>query len=69
MKFPLTLFIPLVLVSPRANAQSGNTLPPPGQPLRTGILGGFEIIGNSLVSAQQVSCSNSSWARELAFLG
>jgi hypothetical protein len=29
-------------------------MPPPGQPLRHGIIGGFEIIGNSLVSAQQV---------------
>ncbi|KAH6906319.1 copper radical oxidase [Coprinopsis sp. MPI-PUGE-AT-0042] len=35
-------------------AQIAPTLPAPGQPQRTGIPGGFEIIGESLVSAQQL---------------
>ena len=35
-------------------AQSVPTIPPPGQPLHSGPAGTFEIIGNSLVSAQQV---------------
>uniref|UniRef100_A0A8H7Y6W4 Copper radical oxidase n=1 Tax=Psilocybe cubensis TaxID=181762 RepID=A0A8H7Y6W4_PSICU len=33
---------------------SATTLPAPGQPTRTGTIGGFELIGNSLVSAQQI---------------
>ncbi|RXW23509.1 hypothetical protein EST38_g2323 [Candolleomyces aberdarensis] len=41
----------LVAVS---NAQSATTIAPPGQPLKTGVPGGFEIIGESLVSAQQL---------------
>lgn len=35
-------------------AQSATTLPPPGQPQRTGSPGGFEVVGESLVSAQQL---------------
>lgn len=38
-----------------ASAQSATVLAEPGQPQRTGIPGGFEIIGESLVSAQMVS--------------
>ncbi|TFK19313.1 copper radical oxidase [Coprinopsis marcescibilis] len=34
--------------------QSATTLAAPGQPQRTGIPGGFEIIGESMVSAQQL---------------
>jgi len=33
---------------------SQSVLPAPGQPLHTGVPGGFEIIGDSLVSAQQL---------------
>lgn len=33
------------------------TAPPPGQPIKSGANGQFELIGNSLVSAQQVSSS------------
>lgn len=39
-------------------AQSATVLPAPGQPLQTGSLGQFEIIGESLVSAQQVRLNN-----------
>jgi hypothetical protein len=35
-------------------AQSPPTLPPPGQPAHPGVAGAFELIGNSLVSAQQL---------------
>ncbi|KAF8070115.1 glyoxal oxidase [Lyophyllum atratum] len=34
--------------------QSTATIPPPGQPSHSGVPGQFEIIGNSLVSAQQL---------------
>lgn len=37
------------------NGQSTTILPAPGQPTHQGNVGGFEIIGSSLVSAQQVS--------------
>jgi hypothetical protein len=37
------------------HAQSISTLPRPEQPIQTGAIGTFNIIGNSLVSAQQVS--------------
>ncbi|KAF8647070.1 hypothetical protein AX16_006905 [Volvariella volvacea WC 439] len=37
-----------------ARAQTASTLPPPGQPQHTGTPGAFEIIGDSLVSAQQL---------------
>ncbi|KAJ6594293.1 glyoxal oxidase [Mycena capillaripes] len=33
---------------------TATTLSPPGQPSSTGAIGGFEIVGNSLVSAQQM---------------
>ena len=50
---PWTLL--LVACVPCARAQVA-TLPPPGQPLVTNApAGGFQIVGNSLVSAQQVS--------------
>lgn len=39
-------------------AQSIAVLPAPGQPLQTGSLGQFEIVGESLVSAQQVRRTN-----------
>lgn len=42
-------------------AQIASILPAPGQPQRTGIPGGFEIIGESLVSAQQVSKYEAFW--------
>ena len=32
-------------------------IPPPGQPNNTGDVGQFQIVGNSLVSAQQVNSS------------
>jgi hypothetical protein len=35
-------------------AHAAGILPPPGQPTRVGTIGGFEIVGQSLVSAQQV---------------
>lgn len=35
-------------------ASAQTPLPPPGQPTRTGMLNSFEIVGNSLVSAQQL---------------
>lgn len=38
-----------------ALGQSTATLPQPGQPSATGAIGQFEIVGSSLVSAQQVS--------------
>jgi len=52
----LTIFflVSTVLVG-LVRGQSATTLPPPGQPLRDGNVGGFEIVGESLVSAQQVS--------------
>jgi hypothetical protein len=46
-----------VLAQPTTLADGAPTptiLSPPGQPSFTGTLGGFEIVGNSLVSAQQV---------------
>ncbi|KAJ6489515.1 glyoxal oxidase [Mycena vitilis] len=36
------------------SAPTATTLNPPAQPTSTGLVGGFEIIGNSLVSAQQL---------------
>lgn len=42
------------LLASLVSAQS-STLPAPGQPLQTGSVGQFEIIGETLVSAQQVS--------------
>lgn len=35
-------------------AHAADILPPPGQPTRVGTIGAFEIVGQSLVSAQQV---------------
>jgi len=46
----------LLLALVGAGAQT--TLAPPGQPSHQGIIGGFELIGNSYVSAQQVSIFN-----------
>lgn len=39
-------------------AHAADILPPPGQPTRVGTIGSFEIIGQSLVSAQQVRISS-----------
>lgn len=37
-----------------AQSASPTIISPPGQPSSTGAIGDFEIIGNSVVSAQQV---------------
>ena len=44
----------LASVAQGQTVSTAPTLAAPGQPQRTGIPGGFEIIGESLVSAQQV---------------
>ncbi|KAF8198084.1 glyoxal oxidase [Pholiota molesta] len=43
-----------LFVTAVVQAQSTTTLPAPGQPSHLGTVGGFEIIGSSLVSAQQL---------------
>ncbi|KAL0956614.1 hypothetical protein HGRIS_002750 [Hohenbuehelia grisea] len=48
------LLVILSALVPYAFAQSITTHPAPSQPLQTGQLGQFEIIGDSLVSAQQL---------------
>lgn len=50
----LQLLVASTMAAPTL-AQSAPTIPPPGQPLHTGAVGQFEIIGNTLVSSQQVS--------------
>ncbi|KAJ6513221.1 glyoxal oxidase [Mycena sanguinolenta] len=56
----LVLQVLAVVVSALAQSTSAGGSPtptildPPGQPLHTGTIGGFEIIGESLVSAQQM---------------
>ncbi|CAA7261864.1 unnamed protein product [Cyclocybe aegerita] len=49
---PTSFFVASCLVA-LGTAQS-TTLPAPGQPARHGVVNGFEIIGSSLVSAQQI---------------
>jgi hypothetical protein len=49
-----TLAALAVSASVAGSASAQPTIPPPGQPSRKGTIGSFEIIGNSLVSAQQV---------------
>ncbi|KAF9482234.1 copper radical oxidase [Pholiota conissans] len=44
----------LLATTATVTAQSATTLPAPGQPSHLGTVGGFEIIGSSLVSAQQI---------------
>lgn len=56
----LTLFFALSVTFVVTYAQSTSTLAPPPQPLQTAVVGTFNIIGNSLVSAQQVSYMYSS---------
>ncbi len=51
---PLAVLYLTALLGACVDAQS--TQPPPGQPAKSGTPGQFEIITNSLVSAQQVSC-------------
>jgi hypothetical protein len=63
-----------------AGAGAQTILSPPGQPSHQGVTGGFELIGNSYVSAQQVSvlelqsflCSrripSCSWARPTRYI-
>jgi hypothetical protein len=41
-----------------AGAGAQTILSPPGQPTHQGVIGGFELIGSSYVSAQQVSIFN-----------
>lgn len=44
-----------LLATPIRTFSQSSSIPPPGQPVHQGSPGTFEIIGNSLVSAQQVS--------------
>ena len=53
MGFFRELATPLVIAA-TALAQ---TIPPPGQPLQKGSVGEFELVGDSVVSAQQVRIS------------
>jgi hypothetical protein len=52
LDLPLATLILIILSANFVDAQS--TLPPPGQPVKSGAPGQFEIITQSLVSAQQV---------------
>jgi len=54
MRVTFLTILPSFLVLAPLRARGVDTLPPPGQPLRRGTIGGFEIIGSSLVSGQQV---------------
>jgi hypothetical protein len=50
-RYPLRL---LSIASAGYTLAQTATSPPPGQPLKAGAIGQFELIGNSLVSAQQI---------------
>ncbi|KAG6891584.1 hypothetical protein C0992_003612 [Termitomyces sp. T32_za158] len=49
----LLLFLTIPLLAVLVSGQTVSSIPSPGQPSRVGPLGQFEIIGDSLVSAQQ----------------
>ena len=57
-----SLALALASVAQGQTVSTVPTLAAPGQPQRTGIPGGFEIIGESLVSAQQVRLASISCA-------